>query len=144
MALFPLALLLLRFNRGRMPRARTAPMGCLVLALVLTPVVFAGNVAIDPSTAGCVVPPSHHKIPRDGLSYDDTTILIISSPQLLRRLPHRRARRLCSDAEPGTAAPGCVLGVRPVPRAEQDVGGRAGGGDCKAEEAACVYFGADR
>ncbi|KAJ7844513.1 amino acid permease-domain-containing protein [Mycena olivaceomarginata] len=52
MALFPLALLLLRFNRGRMPRARTAPMGCLVLALVLTPVVFAGNVAIDPSTAG--------------------------------------------------------------------------------------------
>ncbi|KAJ7342876.1 amino acid permease-domain-containing protein [Mycena albidolilacea] len=52
MALFPLALLLLRFNRGRMPRARTAPMGCVVLALVLTPVVFAGNVAIDPSTAG--------------------------------------------------------------------------------------------
>lgn len=142
MALFPLAVLLLRFNRGRMPRDRTAPMGCLVFALVLTPVVFAGNVAIDPSTAGCVVPPSHRKISRDGL-YDDTTILIISSPQLLCRLPHRRARRIRSDAEPGAPAPGGVLGVRPVPGAEQDVGGRAGGSDCETEEATCVYSGED-
>ncbi|KAJ7106514.1 amino acid permease-domain-containing protein [Mycena epipterygia] len=52
MALFPLALLLLRFNRGRLPRARTTPLSLVALALALTPVVFVGNVAIDPSTAG--------------------------------------------------------------------------------------------
>ncbi|KAJ7159241.1 amino acid permease-domain-containing protein [Mycena crocata] len=52
MALFPLSLLLLRFNRGRVPRARNTPLSGVLLALALTPVVFAGNIAIDPSTAG--------------------------------------------------------------------------------------------
>ncbi|KAJ6492057.1 amino acid permease-domain-containing protein [Mycena sanguinolenta] len=52
MALFPLALLLLRFNRGRMPREQSAPLSFIFFALALTPVVFAGNIAIDPSTAG--------------------------------------------------------------------------------------------
>ncbi|KAJ7439001.1 amino acid permease-domain-containing protein [Mycena latifolia] len=52
MSLFPLALLLLRFNRGRIPRDRNAPLSVVALALTLTPVVFAGNVAIDPSTGG--------------------------------------------------------------------------------------------
>ncbi|KAJ7775998.1 amino acid permease-domain-containing protein [Mycena maculata] len=52
MGLFPLALLLLRFNRGRIPRAKNTPLSVIVLALALTPVVFAGNIAIDPSTAG--------------------------------------------------------------------------------------------
>lgn len=52
MSLFPLALLLLRFNRGRMPRQGNTPLSAIVLALALTPVVFAGNVAIDPSTGG--------------------------------------------------------------------------------------------
>ncbi|KAJ7136289.1 AAAP amino acid permease [Mycena filopes] len=52
MGLFPLALLLLRFNRGRLPRERTTPLSVIAFALALTPVVFAGNVVIDPSTAG--------------------------------------------------------------------------------------------
>ncbi|KAJ7748410.1 amino acid permease-domain-containing protein [Mycena metata] len=52
MGLFPLALLLLRFNRGRLPRERTTPLSIIAFTLVLTPVVFAGNVVIDPSTAG--------------------------------------------------------------------------------------------
>ncbi|KAJ7611398.1 amino acid permease-domain-containing protein [Mycena polygramma] len=52
MALFPLSLLLLRFNRGRVPRAQRAPLSLIVFVLALTPVVFAGNVAIDPGTAG--------------------------------------------------------------------------------------------
>ncbi|KAJ7235606.1 amino acid permease-domain-containing protein [Mycena haematopus] len=52
MGLFPLALLLLRFNRARMPGTRTTPLSLAVLALALTAVVFAGNVAIDPSTIG--------------------------------------------------------------------------------------------
>ncbi|KAF7335637.1 Aaap amino acid permease [Mycena venus] len=52
MGLFPLALLLLRFNRGRMPRERNTPLSLVFLTLALVSVVFAGNVAIDPSTAG--------------------------------------------------------------------------------------------
>ncbi|KAJ6537397.1 amino acid permease-domain-containing protein [Mycena vulgaris] len=52
MSLFPLALLLLRFNRGRMPRERNTPLSIIALTLALTPVVFAGNVVIDPSTGG--------------------------------------------------------------------------------------------
>ncbi|KAJ6496083.1 amino acid permease-domain-containing protein [Mycena sanguinolenta] len=52
MSLFPLALLLLRFNRGRMPGTRTTPLSLAFLALALMIVVFAGNIAIDPSTAG--------------------------------------------------------------------------------------------
>ncbi|KAJ6545327.1 amino acid permease-domain-containing protein [Mycena capillaripes] len=52
MGLFPLALLLLRFNRGRIPRERRASLSLIIFALALTPVVFAGNVVIDPATAG--------------------------------------------------------------------------------------------
>ncbi|KAF7375410.1 Aaap amino acid permease [Mycena sanguinolenta] len=52
MGLFPLALLLLRFNRGRMPGTRTTPLSLAFFVLALTAVVFAGNIAIDPSTAG--------------------------------------------------------------------------------------------
>ncbi|KAJ7652948.1 AAAP amino acid permease [Mycena rosella] len=52
MSLFPLALLLLRFNRGRLPRERNTPLWIIALTLALTPVVFAGNIVIDPSTGG--------------------------------------------------------------------------------------------
>ncbi|KAJ7230350.1 amino acid permease-domain-containing protein [Mycena pura] len=52
MGLFPLSLLLLRFNRGRVPREHSTSLSVIALTLVLTTVVFAGVVAIDPSTAG--------------------------------------------------------------------------------------------
>ncbi|KAJ7158011.1 amino acid permease-domain-containing protein [Mycena crocata] len=52
MALFPLALLLLRFNRGRIRRQRNTPLAIILLAMVIVSVVFAGNVAVDPSTVG--------------------------------------------------------------------------------------------
>ncbi|KAJ7057401.1 hypothetical protein C8F01DRAFT_1256653 [Mycena amicta] len=64
MGVFPLALWLMRFNRGRMctrvanrPAStsnnnNTTHLSTIFLALVVTAVVFAGNVAIDVSTAG--------------------------------------------------------------------------------------------
>ncbi|KAJ7122407.1 amino acid permease-domain-containing protein [Mycena epipterygia] len=52
MALFPITLLLLRFNRGPLPRNCKTPLSVMVLALMLTALVFAGNITIDPSTAG--------------------------------------------------------------------------------------------
>ncbi|KAJ4483760.1 AAAP amino acid permease [Lentinula aciculospora] len=52
MSLFPLALLLLRFNRGRLLRTSNTPFWVVLLALTLIPVVFAGNVVVDPTTAG--------------------------------------------------------------------------------------------
>ncbi|KAJ6623648.1 amino acid permease-domain-containing protein [Mycena sp. CBHHK59/15] len=52
MALFPLALLLLRFNRGRIPRDNSTPLSMIILGLIITAVVFGGNIAIDPSTVG--------------------------------------------------------------------------------------------
>jgi hypothetical protein len=112
MGLFPLALLLLRFNRGRVPRTRSAPLSLIIFVLVLTPVVFAGNVAIDPSTAGCVA----FLLPHPDF---DSEIMIIMTlgPQVLRRLPRRRALRVLRDSASGTAPARGVLGVRPVPRA---------------------------
>ncbi|KAJ7054822.1 amino acid permease-domain-containing protein [Mycena amicta] len=52
MGVFPLALWLMRFNRGRMRPASNTRLSTIFLALVVTAVVFAGNVAIDVSTAG--------------------------------------------------------------------------------------------
>ncbi|KJA23900.1 hypothetical protein HYPSUDRAFT_39416 [Hypholoma sublateritium FD-334 SS-4] len=52
MALFPAALLLLRFNRGQLPRARRTQLCVVASALLIAPVVFAGNVAYKPQTAG--------------------------------------------------------------------------------------------
>ncbi|KAJ3877659.1 AAAP amino acid permease [Lentinula edodes] len=52
MSLFPLALLLLKFNRGRLLRTPNTPFWVVLLALTLVPVVFAGNVVVDPTTAG--------------------------------------------------------------------------------------------
>ncbi|KAJ7688183.1 AAAP amino acid permease [Mycena rosella] len=52
MALFPIALLSLKFNRGRLPRDNKTPLSVIIVTLMITAAVFAGNVAIDPSTAG--------------------------------------------------------------------------------------------
>ncbi|TEB34238.1 amino acid permease [Coprinellus micaceus] len=53
MALFPLSLLLLRFNRGRLRRETSARLSTVLFSLfVISPVILAGNVAINPKTAG--------------------------------------------------------------------------------------------
>ncbi|KAK0236350.1 AAAP amino acid permease [Armillaria nabsnona] len=52
MALFPISLLLLKFNRGRLPRTPKTPVSIVILTLAVVPTVFAGNIAIDPITFG--------------------------------------------------------------------------------------------
>ena len=52
MTLFPVSLLLLKFNRGRLPRMRCAPLPLVLTTLLLAIVAIAGNVALDPSTIG--------------------------------------------------------------------------------------------
>lgn len=52
MALFPISLLLLKFNRGRLPRKPYTRLVVVVTALVVVPVVLAGNIAVNPTTAG--------------------------------------------------------------------------------------------
>lgn len=54
MSLFPLSLLLLKFNRGRLPRQSHTPLWIILLALAVAATVIAGNVSIEPSTAGYV------------------------------------------------------------------------------------------
>lgn len=54
MALFPLAGLLLKYNRGRLPRAPHTPVLLVFLALGLAATAAAGNVALAPVTIGCV------------------------------------------------------------------------------------------
>jgi hypothetical protein len=52
MALFPIAALLLKFNRGRIQRSRRTPLPIVFLALGLVPVILVGNILIDPTTIG--------------------------------------------------------------------------------------------
>uniref|UniRef100_A0A0W0FV04 Putative AAAP amino acid permease n=1 Tax=Moniliophthora roreri TaxID=221103 RepID=A0A0W0FV04_MONRR len=52
MSLFPISLLLLKFNRGRLPRDSQYPLTIVLLALTITFVVVVGNIYIDPTTAG--------------------------------------------------------------------------------------------
>ncbi|SJL10090.1 uncharacterized protein ARMOST_13472 [Armillaria ostoyae] len=52
MALFPISLLLLKFNRGRLPRTPKTPVSVVILTLAVVPTVFAGNIVIDPITFG--------------------------------------------------------------------------------------------
>jgi amino acid transporter len=52
MTLFPIALLLLKFNRGRLPRENPAKRVTICGALVISAVVFSGNIAYNPKTAG--------------------------------------------------------------------------------------------
>lgn len=53
MTLFPLSLLTLRFNRGRLRRSNMTQLSTVLFALlVISPVVLAGNIALNPKTAG--------------------------------------------------------------------------------------------
>ena len=52
MSLFPLSLLLLKFNRGRLPRASHTPLVIIFTSLGLSITAFTGIVAVDPLTAG--------------------------------------------------------------------------------------------
>ncbi|KAH8112836.1 amino acid permease-domain-containing protein [Phellopilus nigrolimitatus] len=52
MSLFPVSLLFLKFDRGRIPRTRRASLSLTLFTLMLGIAVFAGNIAIDPTTAG--------------------------------------------------------------------------------------------
>lgn len=55
MMLFPLSLLLLKFNRGRLPRARRISLWFVSGAFAVALVVIGGNIAIDPTTALSVI-----------------------------------------------------------------------------------------
>ncbi|RXW21510.1 hypothetical protein EST38_g4323 [Candolleomyces aberdarensis] len=53
MTLFPLSLLILRFNRGRLRRSDTTRLSTILFALlIVSPVILAGNIALNPKTAG--------------------------------------------------------------------------------------------
>lgn len=52
MTLFPIALLLLKFNRGRLPRENPVKLITICGALVISAVVLSGNIAYNPKTAG--------------------------------------------------------------------------------------------
>jgi len=54
MALFPLSLLLLKYNRGRLPRHPRTSLLVIFGALVVSLTVFIGNIALDPATVGYV------------------------------------------------------------------------------------------
>jgi amino acid transporter len=52
MTLFPISLLLLKFNRRRLPRHPRTSLWVIFSALIVSPVIFAGNIAISPITFG--------------------------------------------------------------------------------------------
>ncbi|KAJ3557519.1 hypothetical protein NM688_g1433 [Phlebia brevispora] len=52
MTLFPLAVLLLKYNRGRLPRTPKTSVLVVFLTLAIAAVVIGGNIAIDPTTIG--------------------------------------------------------------------------------------------
>jgi hypothetical protein len=62
MTLFPLAVLLLKFNRGRLARDRRAPLSVVLLAMAVASVIIAGNIAIDPGIVGYVKPLIHNTL----------------------------------------------------------------------------------
>jgi amino acid transporter len=62
MSLFPIALLLLKFNRGRLSRDSQTPLSVIIAALAISAVVFAGNIAVEPATAGLVPSPHPREI----------------------------------------------------------------------------------
>ena len=55
MMLFPLSLVLLRFSRPRLPRLSRCSLSGVIGAILVAAAVFAGNIAIDPTIAGCVL-----------------------------------------------------------------------------------------
>ncbi|KAH8102672.1 amino acid permease-domain-containing protein [Cristinia sonorae] len=52
MTLFPLSALLLKFSRGRLPRARRVPLSVVFLTFAIVFTAIGGNIAIDPSIVG--------------------------------------------------------------------------------------------
>jgi hypothetical protein len=52
MTAFPVSVLLLKFNRGRLRRTRKTSLSIIFLTLAVIPVVVAGNILLDPSTIG--------------------------------------------------------------------------------------------
>lgn len=52
MTLFPLSALLLKFNRGRLPRTPRTPLALVLLTLAAAATVIGGNIAIDPTIVG--------------------------------------------------------------------------------------------
>ena len=52
MTLFPVALIMLRFNRGHLQRTSKTSFTVIVACMAVAAAVFAGNIAIDPTTAG--------------------------------------------------------------------------------------------
>lgn len=55
MTLFPIAVLLLKFNRGRLPREPRTSLAVVFATLAIAFVVIGGNIAIDPSIVGWVL-----------------------------------------------------------------------------------------
>ncbi|KAF7440164.1 hypothetical protein PC9H_000508 [Pleurotus ostreatus] len=56
MATFPFCLLLLKFHRGRLPRTPHTPLLLVFVTMSVSAVLIAGNIAIDPTTAGYFAP----------------------------------------------------------------------------------------
>ncbi|KAL4267203.1 hypothetical protein AB1N83_003056 [Pleurotus pulmonarius] len=56
MATFPLSLLLLKFRRRRLPRTPHTPLLLVFVTMAVSAVLIAGNIAIDPTTAGYFAP----------------------------------------------------------------------------------------
>ena len=52
MTLFPISLLFLKFNRGRLQRDSKTPLSLIFLALLLSCAAFGGNIALNPLTIG--------------------------------------------------------------------------------------------
>lgn len=52
MSLFPIAALLLKFNRGRLSRDINTPLIIVFLTMIVAAVIIGGNIAIDPSIVG--------------------------------------------------------------------------------------------
>ena len=52
MTLFPLSLLLLKFNHGRLPRVWQTSLWVIFCTFIIALIIVCGNIAIDPTTAG--------------------------------------------------------------------------------------------
>lgn len=53
MTLFPLSALLLKFNRGRLPRDKCVSVSVVFLTFAVVFTLIGGNIAIDPTIVGC-------------------------------------------------------------------------------------------
>lgn len=82
MALFPLANLLLKFNRGRLAAVSRAPLAEVLLTLAIVGVIIGGNIAIDPSIVGSVSFLTHNFLERNThrlISYAAAYFIVIAS-----------------------------------------------------------------